>query len=566
MFGGINMNMETEMEWNSHMMKSGRVFGTYDFMISKGHTLAEMNYVIWDVEDNSYMPLVKAVAVTLDTHPDILLKDVGPMRTAVEEQQANQMNTRLDQERNPQMNDDGTEDTNAPYYPQAGPTGRELTQGGKPIQGAFQGIKNFFTGGRSSRGANARDVDAQAPGSQEEAKDRYGKLTQLNPFSTGRAWLDSRTDKRDRGIAAASRQNAFEAKTRMLEGRRIDELSPQELAEYDRNEELMESGDNVTGDSTYTRPLQDRKKDRQNADWHRDANNPLRKPNMPFPIRGAKVVAEAKLRGEGQEDRRQDRLRRRGDELPLTDEQVDEVDGIDDRQGNESTAAREAADTDTPLEEDEQFDTETPISEPSTDKPTEETGGKPQATEAEEATGDEEPAWYAALPFKRGHTSHKNWVSAIKANMDEDGTVDEAGLRAAVKTFRGTKAGKDAEGNPTPKVPKEEVIQAVLATFPGTKREDVEQIVEEEAGDEGEKRSAKDIVADAKEKYDKENKKPAEEAPAEEEFDTGDGGKEEEEEFEIDDDVPFDRNTNKVLQSSDAINSAWDYLSLLKGR
>ena len=364
----------------------------------------------------------------------------------------------------------------------------------------------------------------------------------------------------------------------MLEGRRIDELSPQELAQYDRNEEIMESGDNVTGDSTYTRPLQDRKKDRQNADWHRDANNPLRKPNMPFPIRGAKVVAEAKLRGEGQDDRRQDRLRRRGDAIPLTNEQVDEVDGIDDRQGNESTAAREAADTDTPLDEEPQFDTETPINEPSTDKPTEETGGKPQATEAEEATGDEEPAWEAALPFKRGDTSFKNWVSAIKANMDEDGTVNEAGLRAAVKTFRGTKAGKDAEGNPKPAVRKPDIIAAILATFPGTKREDVEQIVEEEAGDdEGEApaartkgkenakqdpKSANRIEAKAKAKA---KEAPAEEAPAEEEFDTGDGDKEKEEEFQIDDDV-FNPDDRQVMQSSDAINSAWDYLSLLKGR
>ena len=150
--------------------------------------------------------------------------------------------------------------------------------------------------------------------------------------------------------------------------------------------------------------------------------------------------------------------------------------------------------------------------------------------------------------------------------MDEDGIVDEAGLRAAVKNFRGTKAGKDAEGNPKPAVRKPDIIAAILATFPGTKSEDVEQIVEEEAGDEvpisaennkiieGAKANAK---AKAKEA-------PAEEAPAEEEFDTGDGDKEDE--FEMDDDVPFDMNTNKVLQSSDAINSAWNYLSLLKGR
>ena len=64
------MNIETEIEWNSHIIKSGSVFGTYDFMISKGHTLTEMNYVIWGVEDNTNMPLIKAVASALDTHPE----------------------------------------------------------------------------------------------------------------------------------------------------------------------------------------------------------------------------------------------------------------------------------------------------------------------------------------------------------------------------------------------------------------------------------------------------------------------------------------------------------------
>ena len=104
----------------------------------------------------------------------------------------------------------------------------------------------------------------------------------------------------------------------------------------------------------------------------------------------------------------------------------------------------------------------------------------------------------------------------------------------------------------------------------------MEQIVEEEAGDdEGEApaartkgkenakqdpKSANRIEAKAKAKA---KEAPAEEAPAEEEFDTGDGDKEDE--FEMDDDV-FNPDDRQVMQSSDAINSAWDYLSLLKGR
>ena len=42
------MRIEDEIEWNSHIIKSGRVFGTYDWMISKGYNLEEINYVVFD--------------------------------------------------------------------------------------------------------------------------------------------------------------------------------------------------------------------------------------------------------------------------------------------------------------------------------------------------------------------------------------------------------------------------------------------------------------------------------------------------------------------------------------
>mgnify|MGYP003109457325 CR=1 FL=1 len=65
-----------EIEWNSSMMEHGRDLGTMEFIFAKGGTVKDMNYVMFDVQDNSWEPLIKAVAERDHSHPDIIRKNV----------------------------------------------------------------------------------------------------------------------------------------------------------------------------------------------------------------------------------------------------------------------------------------------------------------------------------------------------------------------------------------------------------------------------------------------------------------------------------------------------------
>ena len=69
-----------EIEWNSSMIEHGRDLGTMEFIFTKGGNLSDMNYVMFDVQDNSWEPLIKAVAERDHSHPDIIRKNV-PMST-----------------------------------------------------------------------------------------------------------------------------------------------------------------------------------------------------------------------------------------------------------------------------------------------------------------------------------------------------------------------------------------------------------------------------------------------------------------------------------------------------
>ena len=64
-----------EIEWNSSMIQHGRDTGTMEFIFAKGGNLSDMNYVMFDVQDNSWEPLIKAVAERENSHPDIIRKE-----------------------------------------------------------------------------------------------------------------------------------------------------------------------------------------------------------------------------------------------------------------------------------------------------------------------------------------------------------------------------------------------------------------------------------------------------------------------------------------------------------
>lgn len=66
-----------EIEWNSSMIEHGRDMGTMEFIFAKGGTVADMNYVMFDVQDNSWEPLIKAVAERDNSHPDIIRKEAA---------------------------------------------------------------------------------------------------------------------------------------------------------------------------------------------------------------------------------------------------------------------------------------------------------------------------------------------------------------------------------------------------------------------------------------------------------------------------------------------------------
>ena len=66
------------------MIQHGRDTGTMEFIFAKGGNLSDMNYVMFDVQDNSWEPLIKAVAERENSHPDIIRKE------AAEQQQQQQ--------------------------------------------------------------------------------------------------------------------------------------------------------------------------------------------------------------------------------------------------------------------------------------------------------------------------------------------------------------------------------------------------------------------------------------------------------------------------------------------
>ena len=64
-----------EIEWNSSMIQHGVDLGTMEFIFAKGGNLSDVNYVMLDQQDNSWEPLIKAVAERDNSHPDIIRKN-----------------------------------------------------------------------------------------------------------------------------------------------------------------------------------------------------------------------------------------------------------------------------------------------------------------------------------------------------------------------------------------------------------------------------------------------------------------------------------------------------------
>ena len=148
------MNIDDEIEWNRHIIKSGRVIGTYDWLFSKGYDVHEANYVVWGELDNTLEPLAKAIGKATQQHPDILLKNA--MKDAIQQEQAKRFQQRMAEN------------------PMAKPTGAEYMQANKPFSAAYAGLRNLASGGAYSN--PQPKLDQQADTNQKE---RFGMLSGL---------------------------------------------------------------------------------------------------------------------------------------------------------------------------------------------------------------------------------------------------------------------------------------------------------------------------------------------------------------------------------------------------
>ena len=63
-----------EIEWNDSMLRHGQDMGTVEFLVAKGGNLSDINYVLYGVQDDSWEPIIKAVATRDNSHPDIIRK------------------------------------------------------------------------------------------------------------------------------------------------------------------------------------------------------------------------------------------------------------------------------------------------------------------------------------------------------------------------------------------------------------------------------------------------------------------------------------------------------------
>ena len=66
-----------EIEWNDSMLQHGQDMGTVEFLVAKGGNLSDINYVLYGVHDDSWEPIIKAVATRDYSHPDIIRKQIA---------------------------------------------------------------------------------------------------------------------------------------------------------------------------------------------------------------------------------------------------------------------------------------------------------------------------------------------------------------------------------------------------------------------------------------------------------------------------------------------------------
>ena len=378
------MNIEDEIEWNSHIIKSGRVLGTYEWMMAKGYDLHEINYVVWDTIDNTWEPLAKAIGKATQQHPDILLKNI--VRDAIQQDQATQMQQRMAAARAQGQNPK--------------PTGTEYMQAGKPFSAAYAGLRNVMSGGRYSSGADK--LDQQAPSGSGK---RFGMLSALRrPGVAVSSALGARKANKDHARLSSKVAANDLAMSRLLAGRDPSELSPKELERYKNMEGIKQDAQDSL-ESLDTRGFQARAQDASNKKiTDKRPNAPLGE--LPFPAREATRGDPAQMTPVE-------------DTTPTGDEPDEEVDSAVQDVG---AAAQRAAEAEGPAT-----------------GPPAETGAKPEASPAIDTTDPK--AFSQALGYTRFKPEGKagDLFRRLTEAKGSGSPIDQTIERARISMGRGRK-------------------------------------------------------------------------------------------------------------------------------
>ena len=141
-----------EVEWNSSMLKHGRDNGTMEFIFAKGGTLTDLNYVMFGAHDDTWEPLIKAVAERDNSHPDIIRKQAQDPLFGVNPQtfqgavpmSVGGVTTAVDNPRKARQLAGAARVAAAQGRLDAGGNrGRDMAATGQRMRGLFQGIRNI---------------------------------------------------------------------------------------------------------------------------------------------------------------------------------------------------------------------------------------------------------------------------------------------------------------------------------------------------------------------------------------------------------------------------------------
>jgi len=138
-----------EIEWNSSMIEHGADLGTMEFIFAKGGTLRDFNYVLLNQNDDTWEPLIKAVAERDNSHPDIILKNAAPygvdqnFRSAVP-MQVGGVTTAVSNPRQARQAAGAARVAAAQERLDAGGNrGRDMAATGQRMRGLAQGVRNI---------------------------------------------------------------------------------------------------------------------------------------------------------------------------------------------------------------------------------------------------------------------------------------------------------------------------------------------------------------------------------------------------------------------------------------